>query len=142
MCLNGVLSRYDPDVPLPEESNKCFHIANVLKKLNEKAGGTAVYDRHNADTFFYVFIVTTDKNKRRGGLGKDLIRRSIELARALGFPAARAEATGAFSKKAFESVGFHLDTDYSYADYSHGGKNAFEGMEEVHTACSMMIKKL
>ena len=38
--------------------------------------------------------VTTDKTRRKAGLGKDLLRRSVELAKVLGFKAVKTEATG------------------------------------------------
>ena len=41
--------------------------------------------------------MTTDKNKRKAGLGKDLLRRSVDLAKVLGFKAVKTEATGEFS---------------------------------------------
>ena len=43
---------------------------------------------------FDVKMVTTDKRNRRSGLGTELLRRSVELARSLGFKACKTEATG------------------------------------------------
>ena len=42
----------------------------------------------------FLRMVTTDKLNRRGGLGTDLLRRSVEMARKLGFRACKTEATG------------------------------------------------
>ena len=47
--------------------------------------------------------MTTDKNKRKAGLGKDLLRRSVDLAKVLGFKAVKTEATGKFALG-----GFHI----------------------------------
>ncbi len=43
---------------------------------------------------FDIKMVTTDKQNRRSGLGTDLLRRSVDLARSLGYSACKAEATG------------------------------------------------
>ena len=43
---------------------------------------------------------------RGRGLGTDLIRRSVQLASCLGFKACKTEATGDFSRKGMERVGF------------------------------------
>jgi hypothetical protein len=39
-------------------------------------------------------MVTTEKHNRKGGLGTDLLKKSVELARTMGFKAAKTEATG------------------------------------------------
>ena len=44
--------------------------------------------------FFDIKMVTTDKQQRRGGLATDLLRRSVNLAKNLGFKAIKTEATG------------------------------------------------
>ena len=46
------------------------------------------------DVFFDIKMVTTDKQQRKGGLATELLRRSVELARNLGFKAVKTEATG------------------------------------------------
>ena len=46
------------------------------------------------DVFFDIKMVTTDKQQRKRGLATDLLRRSIELAKNLGFKAIKTEATG------------------------------------------------
>ena len=58
------------------------------------------------DVFFDIKMVTTDKHQRRGGLATDLLRRSVDLARILGFKAVKTEATGteyAFSYAVFNT---------------------------------------
>jgi hypothetical protein len=75
----------------------------MLGLVAEKAGGSAVYDKHNTDDFFHILFVASDKNKRRGGLGKDLINRSMDLARTLGLKTCKAEATGMYDVSFFKS---------------------------------------
>jgi len=61
---------------------------NVNKDANE------IYDQIGAKTLFDIKILATDKNNRRGGLGSDLLKRSVALGKCLGFKGAKAEATG------------------------------------------------
>lgn len=70
------------------------HIMRVLFKVNEAAGD--IYTEMETETFFDIKMVTTDKKQRRGGLATDLLRRSVELARNLGFKAVKTEATGKY----------------------------------------------
>ena len=53
-----------------------------------------IYGDMETDVFFDIKMVTTDKQQRKGGLATELLRRSVELARNLGFKAVKTEATG------------------------------------------------
>ena len=66
----------------------------VLYNVNQMAGD--LYIEMETDVFFDIKMVTTDKTQRRGGLATDLLRRSVELARNLGFKAVKTEATGMY----------------------------------------------
>ena len=68
---------------------------------NERAG-EAVYEEVGSDVLFDVKIVATDKFNRKGGLGTDLLRRSMELARVLDFKGCKTEATGGNQRRALE----------------------------------------
>ena len=72
------------------------HIMAVLYKVNQKAGD--LFAEMETETFFDIKMVTTDKRQRKGGLATDLIRRSVELAKTLGFKAVKTEATGLISE--------------------------------------------
>ena len=66
----------------------------VLYNVNQMAGD--LFIEMETDVFFDIKMVTTDKTQRRGGLATDLLRRSVELARNLGFKAVKTEATGMY----------------------------------------------
>ena len=70
----------------------------VLYNVNQMAGD--LYIEMETDVFFDIKMVTTDKTQRRGGLATDLLRRSVELARNLGFKAVKTEATGMYVVRA------------------------------------------
>ena len=71
---------------------KFRHILSILHHVNANAGD--LFKKLDTNIIFDIKIVTTDKNNRRGGLAEDLLYRSIELARVLGFKAIKTEATG------------------------------------------------
>jgi hypothetical protein len=82
--LEEILATYD--------NPKFKHILTVLYNVNVVAGD--IFADMETDVFFDIKMVTTDKNQRRGGLATDLLRRSVELGRNLGFKAVKTEATG------------------------------------------------
>ena len=71
---------------------KFGHILSILHHVNANAGD--LFKKLDTNIIFDIKIVTTDKNNRRGGLAEDLLYRSVELARVLGFKAVKTEATG------------------------------------------------
>ncbi len=97
VSVNVEAKREDSGVPLKEElenysSPKFKKIMTVLHGVNEKAGD--VFSQLETDLIFDIKMVTTDKEQRRGGLGTDLLGRSLSLAKTLGYKAVKTEATG------------------------------------------------
>ena len=84
--------------------------------------------------------MTTSPSARGLGLCSDLISRSLLLARALGFKAAKAEATGDISRKAFLSLGFSEVAEVKYTSFEFEGERVFSGVE--HVGCTFMVKLL
>ncbi len=63
------------------------------------SAGASVYSDLGSDVLFDVKIVVTDRFNRKGGLGTDLLRRSVDLARVLDFKGCKTEATGELPQK-------------------------------------------
>lgn len=146
VAINVEAKKEDENVPLKELLDKYKHprfrhILTVLYRVNEKAGD--IFANMETDIFFDIKMVTTDKTKRRGGLATDLLRRSVELARNLGFKAVKTEATGLFSRKAFERLGFSVQSEYLYEDYvSDEGEKVFAALADYHRCTTLMTKRL
>lgn len=105
VSINVVAKKEDENMTLEEIHEKyCHpkfrHILTVLYRVNQAAGD--VFKEMETDMFFDIKMVTTDKTQRRGGLATDLLRRSVELARNLGFKAVKTEATGKDGKHFFK----------------------------------------
>ena len=90
-------SNLDPEEELQEylktyNDTRFGHILNVLHRVNQNSGN--LFNALNTDIFFDIKMVATDRTLRKGGLAKDLLQRSVDLARVLGFSAVKTEATG------------------------------------------------
>ena len=78
-----------------EEKKNMGHVIRILRQLNDD--NLHIYhEEFPNETLFELCILTIDKNKRKNGLGRELIRRSVMLADVLGFKACVAEASGKF----------------------------------------------
>ena len=90
-------SQVDPEEELHEylkayNDPKFSHILKVLHRVNKNAGD--LFTSLDTSIFFDIKMVATDKDNRKGGLAKDLLQRSVDLARVLGFKTVKTEATG------------------------------------------------
>ena len=99
VCINETAkpSNNDPETELQKylkmyDDPKFCHILKALHGVNQNAGD--IFTSLNTNILFNIKMVTIDKHKRRGGLAKDLLQRSVSLARTLGFTAVKTEATG------------------------------------------------
>ena len=118
VSINGLTKKSETDRSTPATSEKFRHILTVLRRVNSRA--PRLFEDHGTEVFFDIKIVTTDKSNRKRGLGTDLIRKSVELARSLGMKACKTEATGMYSRKAFERIGFVAQAEYAYSEYERG----------------------
>lgn len=55
--------------------------------------------------------------------------------------AIKTEATGLYSRKAFERLGFQVASEFLYSDYEVEGVKVFEGIKN-HRGTAFMIKQL
>ncbi len=76
--------------------------------MNRRAGPSLLADLGLSESddddraLFDIKMVTTDKANRRSGLGTDLIRRSVQMAREMGYAACKTEATGTIHLRSLE----------------------------------------
>ena len=86
-------------------------------------------------------MIATAPEARGLGLATDLVQRSVQLAACLGFRGCKTEATGTYSRKAFQKCGFDLVADVKYAQFKIGEKKVFAGIEG-HEGVAFMTKLL
>ena len=80
-------------------------------------------------------------NARGKGLATDLIQRSVQLAKCLGYKFCKAEATGDYSRKAFYKAGFSLVSESKYSEFTVDNKKVFSGITD-HQGTALMAKTL
>ncbi|XP_023320089.1 dopamine N-acetyltransferase [Eurytemora carolleeae] len=111
----------------------------IMADLHQRAGD--VFQQMETDIIFDIKMVATDKLNRKCGLGTDLLRRSVQLAQSLGYKAIKTEATGLYSRKAFERLGFIVVAEFLYAEYEVDGELIFEKIKN-HRGTVFMLKRL
>jgi len=100
-----------------------------------------IYAELGTEKFFSIRMVGVENSQRGMGVATELIRRSILLAGCLGFQGIKTEATGQFSRVAFEAVGLLPTSSIKYEDFEFEGKKVFSGMKNSDTEITFMRKK-
>jgi len=136
ICINHTERPGDNEEESPNP--KFEHIMEVLRRVNERGGD--LFRQLNTDTLFTIKMVSTDKVNRKAGLGTELLKRSMDLSKTLGFKGIKTEATGLYSRKAFIKLGFEVKAEYKYKDYVVDGQVVFDKMEEPHRMITLMTK--
>ena len=78
---------------------------------------------------------------RRRGVATDMILRSVQLAKCLGYTMCKTEATGDFSRRAFLTAGFELVAECNYKEFDLDGKRVFQDINN-HEGVALLIKML
>ena len=86
-------------------------------------------------------LLSVADSGRGQGLAYDVISRSVELAKCLGYKMCKAEATGDFSRKAFLKAGFHVTAECKYSDWKFDNKKVFSGITD-HQGIAFVVKIL
>jgi len=132
VVLNGVMGENEALVPRSEVIDSCLDpgfvpIACILHEVQLMSGG--IFTKYKADRLFDVKMIATAPEARGHGLATDLVQRSVQLAACLGFRGCKTEATGTYSRKAFQKCGFDLVADVKYAQFKIGEKKVFAGIQ-------------
>jgi len=148
VAINGLCrSAEDVNRSQPPTDDKFSVIIAILAEVNRRAP-PGLYKELGGGIVFDIKMVTTEKLSRRSGLGTDLIRRSVELAKSLGYKVCKTEATGQFSRKAFERLGFEVAAELPYTDCKKpDGSPAFAAdaqlpLARTHRGVCLLVKHL
>jgi len=113
-------------------------LAAIHHELRQK--NRHIYQELGTDKFFSIRMIGVENSQRGMGVATELIRRSILLGGCLGFQGIKTEASGQFSRIAFEAVGLLPTNSIKYADFEFEGKKVFAGMTE-DTEITFLRKK-
>ena len=90
---------------------------------------------------FLLQMLAVHPSARGQGLARDMIERSVQLAKCLGYKMCKTEATGDFSRRAFLKAGFELVAECDYNDFAQDGERVFQNINN-HKGVALLIKIL
>jgi len=101
VMLNGAFDRAEIDVSREEVIESCIDkkfvpIASILHEVQIK--GRQIFYEKNIETAFDLKMLAVDPDTRGLGLAREMIQRSVDLARCLGYKMCKTEATGDYSR--------------------------------------------
>jgi len=141
-AVNNVCNKHEVGVELEEELKDVEDprykpiraIHHTLRRQNDD-----VYDQIGIDKMFSIGMIGVEKTGL--GIATNLIRRSVLLAGCLGFRGIKTEAPGAFSREAFERVGFQAGSAIDYNSFDFYGEKVFQGLKSGDSEITFMRKK-
>ena len=86
-------------------------------------------------------MLAVHPSARGQGLARDMIERSVQLAKCLGYKMCKTEATGDYSRRAFLKAGFELVAECDYNDFAQDGERVFQDINN-HKGVALLIKIL
>ena len=98
-----------------------------------------VFDQIGIEKMFSIGMIGVETTGL--GIATNLIRRSVLLAGCLGFRGIKTEASGAFSREAFERVGFQAGSSINYDTFDFYGERVFQGLKSGDSEITFMQKK-
>ncbi|KAK3912823.1 Dopamine N-acetyltransferase [Frankliniella fusca] len=143
VALNGVLLPDDlsaSQAKLAEMDDAKFRrIFGLLYSVNRRLD---LFTKYGVDRIFECRILSVDNRYRGRGLARQLLERSIETARAAGFQLVKEDATGLFSQRAAESMGFQTVCELPYEEYTDEAGRVVFPIEAPHKSLKIMVKEL
>jgi len=95
---------------------------------------------------FHVYMIAVDGQFGQRGIGKQLLRESVDIAKQRGFKYAMAEVTNDYSMKAFKKSGFEVYDTISYPDWQYPAESGvcpYKGIAKItgfNTLYSMTLE--
>ncbi|RVE42798.1 hypothetical protein evm_012555 [Chilo suppressalis] len=143
VSLNGILKPGDIEEALQkirqstdEKFNKIFTILYTLSKDLD------LFDKLDVDRILECRIISASDRARGRGLGKEMMKRSIEIAEQENFKIFKADATGAFSQKICRHFGMKVFGRVRYDEYLDSTGNPVFNVEPPHEELAVMILDL
>ncbi|XP_063239267.1 arylalkylamine N-acetyltransferase-like 2 isoform X2 [Bacillus rossius redtenbacheri] len=118
------------------------HTRKVLTLLDEAEEAVGVWGRYGVDRFFDVRILAVRRSARGQGLGKALVRRSLQIARERGYQLVHMECTGFYSARIAEQLGMECVFRIAYAEYKGDDGNPVFDVPAPHTELKLFLLKL
>ncbi|KAJ8719447.1 hypothetical protein PYW08_011622 [Mythimna loreyi] len=105
-------------------------------------GELDLFNRFQVDKILECRIISVDENARGRGLAKELMSRSIDIAKENGFKLFKADATGAYSQRICSSLGMEIIRTVRYVDYKDSTGTPVFNVPPPHDALAIMVKQI
>jgi len=143
VVLNGVMKREDAEASLDQVVESCLDpkfapIAAIL--LQAQALSKEVFSRANSSELFDIKIIAVSPAARGLGLATDLVMRSLQLAKCLGYRGAKTEATGNYSRKAMAKCGMKEEVVIPYSSFTLQGTKPFNRIHDHEGVAFMSLQ--
>jgi len=144
VMLNGEFHRDELDMPRSEILSSCEDeefkpVASILNEVQIKSKD--YFYKNDITTAFDLKLLSVSPKARGMGLANDLVQKSVDLAKCLGYKMCKSEATGDYSRKAFLKAGFELEAECKYSEFMFEGETVFSGITD-HQGTAFMVKLL
>ncbi|KAH0944768.1 hypothetical protein HN011_009652 [Eciton burchellii] len=142
VSLNGKMGPPPPEEAEYVHSCKNAKFKKILKLLHHIDKNVNTGERFRDLNVLELRIISVNTNWRGKGIGKALIEKSMEIAKAQGFNYMRVDCTSLFSGKLCARIGFNAIYELDYKDYvDEDGKQIFSPALP-HTTAVTYTKKL
>ena len=116
---------------------------SVVLEYLEQLGTGWDFEGAKPGKLFHIFLIATSPAYRKRGLGRALFAANARHGRSRGFDTAIVEATGLFSQRIAESLGFRTDTEIRYKDFvTASGEAAYADYTMQHPSAKGMSLSL
>lgn len=118
---------------LPKEYSQFFLLIDLFNKMNYDV--VKAFDKLDCDVMYEDSLLSTAKESRVKGLGTELVRRSLDIARGKGCEYIYTIATGEYSSKIFFKLDFTLDNQHFYDQLKdEEGRQILNDTREHHSS--------
>ncbi|RZF35579.1 hypothetical protein LSTR_LSTR005107 [Laodelphax striatellus] len=139
VALNGVMRSSDPD--LKEKLDKMnSKVKLIFEMINNSNKHLDLFCRYGVDEIFEIRLISVDSTYSGKGIARELVLRSDNLGRKLGFKLGKADCTGFFSQKAFIKNGYEKIHEIKYACYKDKQGNVIFKTKPPHESMAVLVK--
>jgi ribosomal protein S18 acetylase RimI-like enzyme len=119
-------------------SEKLFPLFALLEELDNRY---LINTAETPEQMFHLYMLGVLPIFSGKGIGRELLKGSVNFGRELGYKVAIAEATGTGSQTLCRNLGFESKATVPYEDFIFAGKHPFKGIKSPRS-CVLMEKLL
>ncbi|XP_020810643.1 dopamine N-acetyltransferase-like [Drosophila serrata] len=143
VVVNGILRPGDTAKALKDLERSCdLGFRNMFTMIYCLFINNDLFKKFDVDCIFDVRKLSVDSSYRGRGIGNELIKQSMALAKKKGFSLMKTDSTGVYSQKIFHSLGFEVHAEQSYDEYTDDNGQMILPVEAPHTKLELLYKQI